>query len=367
MSRIWTTQLLAHIGQRVHLAGWLHHWRRLSRVSFLVLRDGRGLAQVVVEDPALSRRLDGLHRESLLSIDGFVQANPDAPGSVEVHDAAIEVVVPTTSSPPLDLSRPTLRASPSFVLDHAPVALRNPRLRARFEIASASMFGFRTTLRSLDFAEVQMPKIVSAATESGASVFSIDYFGRQAYLAQSPQLYKQIMVGVFERVFEIGPVFRAEPHDTPRHLNEYVSMDAEMGFIADHFTIMDILTKVLGGMVEAIRKDAATSLAVLDLSPPDIPATVPTLHFSEALELISRETGERVQDEMDLAPIHERWLGRWAQATHGSDYLFVVGYPMARRPFYTHPDSARPRYSNSFDLLFRGTDLVTGGLASAPL
>ena len=140
------------------------------------------------------------------------------------------------------------------------------------------------------------------------------------------------MVGVFERVFEIGPVFCAEPHDTPRHLNEYVSMDAEMGFIADHFTIMDILTKVLGGMVEAIRKDAATSLAVLDLSPPDIPATVPTLHFSEALELISRETGERVQDEMDLAPIHERWLGRWAQATHGSDYLFVVGYPMARRP-----------------------------------
>ena len=196
MSRIWTTQLLAHIGQRVHLAGWLHHWRRLSRVSFLVLRDGRGLAQVVVEDPALSRRLDGLHRESLLSIDGIVQANPHAPGGVEVHDAAIEVVVPTTSSPPLDLSRPTLRASPSFVLDHAPVALRHPRLRARFEIASASMFGFRTTLRSLDFAEVQTPKIVSAATESGASVFSIDYFGRQAYLAQSPQLYKQIMVGI---------------------------------------------------------------------------------------------------------------------------------------------------------------------------
>ena len=361
MSRIWTTQLLAHIGQRVRLAGWLHHWRRLSRVSFLVLRDGRGVAQVVVEDPALSRRLDGLHRESLLSIDGIVQANPHAPGGVEVHDAVIEVVVPTTGSPALDLSRPTLRASPSFVLDHAPVALRHPRLRARFEIASASMFGFRTTLRSLDFVEVQTPKIVSAATESGASVFSIDYFGRQAYLAQSPQLYKQIMVGVFERVFEIGPVFRAEPHDTPRHLNKYVSMDAEMGFIADHFTIMDILTKVLGGMVEAIRKDAATSLAVLDLSPPDIPATVPTLHFSEALELISRETGERVQDEMDLAPIHERWLGRWAQATHGSDYLFVVGYPMARRPFYTHPDPARPRYSNSFDLLFRGTELVSGG------
>jgi nondiscriminating aspartyl-tRNA synthetase len=332
MSRIWTTQLLAHIGQRVRLAGWLHHWRRLSRVSFLVVRDGRGLAQVVVEDPVLSRRLDDLHRESLLTIEGIVQANPHAPGGVEVHDAAIEVVVPTTSSPPLDLSRPALRASPSFVLDHAPVALRHPRLRARFEIASASMFGFRTTLRSLDFVEVQTPKIVSAATESGASVFSIDYFGRQAYLAQSPQLFKQVMVGVFERVFEIGPVFRAEPHDTPRHLNEYVSMDAEMGFIADHFTIMDMLTRVLGGMVQSVREEAATSLGVLDLSLPDVPATVPTLHFSEALELISRETRESVQDELDLAPVHERWLGRWAQATHGSDYLFVVGYPMATRP-----------------------------------
>ncbi len=223
------------------------------------------------------------------------------------------------------------------------------------------MAGFRAVLRAADFVEIQTPKIVGSATESGASVFAVEYFGGRAFLAQSPQLYKQVMVGVFERVFEIGPVFRAEAHDTPRHLNEYVSMDMEMGFIDDHTTVMSMLTRVIAGMVRAIREQAPDSLARLDVTLPDVPQTIPTLHFTEALALVERDSGAPPESDVDLTPQHERWLGRWARETHASDYLFVVGYPMAKRPFYTHPDHSRPGYANGFDLLFRGTELVTGG------
>jgi nondiscriminating aspartyl-tRNA synthetase len=213
----------------------------------------------------------------------------------------------------------------------------------------------------MDFVEIQTPKIVASATESGANVFAIDYFGTPAYLAQSPQLYKQIMVGVFERVFEVGPVFRAEPHDTPRHLNEYVSLDVELGFIRDHTTVMDVVTRVVGGMVAALHADAAEAVALLGVALPEVPARIPAMHFAKAQELILKETGEDVRGEPDLAPAHERWLGDWAHKVHGSDFLFVVGYPMAKRPFYTHPEPERPEFSNSFDLLFRGLELVTGG------
>lgn len=213
------------------------------------------------------------------------------------------------------------------------------------------MAGFRTTLDRLGFTEIHTPKIVGSATESGANVFRFDYFGRPAYLAQSPQFYKQTMVGVFERVYEVGPVFRAEPHDTARHLAEYVSLDAELGFITDHTDVMAVLRDVVAGMVESVA-----GLNRLSVALPIVPATIPALHFSEALEVVGAES-----DATDLAPSDERRLGEWARREHNSDFVFVTGYPMAKRPFYTHPEPARPAYSNSFDLLFRGVELVTGG------
>jgi nondiscriminating aspartyl-tRNA synthetase len=229
------------------------------------------------------------------------------------------------------------------------------------QVAAASAAGYRRTLEAHSFVEIFTPKLVGSATEGGANVFPVDYLGRPAYLAQSPQFYKQIMVGVYERVFEIGPVFRAEPHDTPRHLNEFVSLDFEMGFIEDHTTVMTMLTTVLRGMRAAIQEQAERALHLLDLALPEVPAVIPQVHFLEAQRMIAAATGEDVEGEPDLAPAHERWLGEWAQRTHGSDFLFVVGYPMAKRPFYTHPEPGRPACSNSFDLLFRGLELVTGG------
>jgi nondiscriminating aspartyl-tRNA synthetase len=212
----------------------------------------------------------------------------------------------------------------------------------------------------LGFTEVQTPKIVGSATESGANVFGIDYFGRPAYLAQSPQFYKQTMVGVFERVYEVGPVFRAEPHDTARHLAEYVSLDAELGFVADHHDVMAVLRDVVAGMLGSVAT-RTRALDVLGLTPPEVPERIPEIHFADALALVGKALGTDLSGEPDLAPEHERWLGEWARTEHGSEFLFVTGYPMRKRPFYTHPQPDRPEYSNSFDLLFRGLELVTGG------
>ena len=361
MERTWSTELGRHVDERVRLAGWLHRFRQLSQVSFLVLRDARGLAQVVVEDPELVEQLARLPHESVLAVEGLVVAQPQAPNGVEVHQPTVEVISAASDPPPFDLFRPSITAQLPTILDHAPLALRHPRHRAYFRLTAALLAGFRATLRRMDFVEIQTPKLVAAATEGGANVFAVDYFGRSAYLAQSPQFYKQMMVGVFERVFEVGPVFRAEPHDTPRHLNEYVSLDAEMGFIADHRDVMAVLTRVLQGMFTAAREEASDALALLSIEPPDVPEEIPSIHFAEAQELIAGATGEELRGELDLAPGHERWLGDWARRQFGSDFLFVVGYPMAKRPFYTHPDPDRPGSSNGFDLLFRGLELVTGG------
>jgi nondiscriminating aspartyl-tRNA synthetase len=361
MARIWSTELAAQAGQRVELAGWLHRFRQLSRVSFLILRDGRGLAQVVVETPDLLARLASLPNETVLSVTGDAVANPQAPGGIEVRASSVEVISVPAEPPPFDLYRPTLNAQLPTILDHAAVGLRHPHQRALFLISSASAAGYRAALRARGFVEIFTPKIVASATEGGANVFAIDYFGREAYLAQSPQFYKQMMVGVFERVFEVGPVFRAEPHDTPRHLNQYASLDFEMGFVADHTTVMSLLTEVLGEMIQAIREEAADAVALLGLTLPEVPPEIPSIHFSDAQRLISTATGEDLTDEPDLAPSHERFLGEWARSEHGSDFLYVTGYPAVKRPFYTHPEPGRPELTNSFDLIFRGLELVTGG------
>jgi len=361
VQRIHVQELAAQTGKRVRVAGWLHHQRQLSKLTFLLLRDRTGIAQVIVDRPELIQEVAALQTETVLDIEGRVIESAQAPGGVELHEPELRVLSPAAAPPPVDLRLGRLKEQLPVQLDHAPVSLRHPRKRATFEIAAASVAGFRSALDRLGFTEVQTPKIVASATEGGANVFGIDYFGRPAYLAQSPQFYKQTMVGVFERVYETGPVFRAEPHDTPRHLAEYVSLDAEVGFIEDHSTVMAVARDAVAGMVSGIGERAAGAVELLRLALPKVPAEVPHLHFREAQEMIEEATGDPVVGEPDLAPAHERWLGEWARSEHGSDFVFVVGYPMVKRPFYTHVDPARPEFSNSFDLLFRGLELSTGG------
>ncbi|MGC9348387.1 MAG: aspartate--tRNA(Asn) ligase, partial [Anaerolineae bacterium] len=211
------------------------------------------------------------------------------------------------------------------------------------------------------FVQIASPKIVASATESGANVFAIDYFGQRAYLAQSPQFYKQMMVGVFERVYEIGPVFRAEPHATARHVNEFISLDAEMGFIGDHRDVMQVVTRVVRTVLGHLQSHLSADLKLLEVEMPRAPETFPAIHFADAQHYIYDQHGEDCRGEPDLSPQHERWIGEWALKKHGSDFVFVTGYPMVKRPFYTHPQPDDPTYSNSFDLLFRGMEMITGG------
>ncbi len=362
-TRTPTTELAHHLGQRVQMQGWVHAMRKLGGVTFVILRDGWGTAQVIAEDEAqlAPLREGNLMPESVIIVEGEVHATPQAPGGLEVGNPTFTILTPVTEALPVLISKREINAALPTILDHAVVANRHPARRAIFRLGAGTMAAFRAHLNARGFTEIQSPKLVASATESGANVFGVDYFGRRAYLAQSPQFYKQVMVGVFERVFEVGPVFRAEPHDTIRHINEYVSLDVEFGFIEDHFTIMALLRDVLEGIFLHLTEHLAPELALAGANIPQVPATIPDIHFSEAQELIFKLHGLDVRGEPDLSPQDERWLGEWARQEHGSDFLYVTGYPMQKRPFYTHPDPARPAYSNSFDLLFRGIELVTGG------
>ena len=326
MERISTSELGAHVGEQVLLRGWLHRQRRLSSVAFVVLRDGRGTAQVVLDDAV------ELGPETVIEARGIVVENAQAPNGVELHGAELTVLASAEGRPPLELHRPEPREALPTRLDNAALALRHPMVRERFRLTARAIAAFRATLDGLGFTEIQTPMIVATATEGGANVFRLDYFGRDAYLAQSPQFYKQTMVGVFERVFETGPVFRAEPHDTGRHLAEYMSLDGELGFIADHRDVMEVVRACVSSMLSAVGL------------PP--PSSIPVVRFEDV----------RSGAEPDLAPADERRICR----EHG-ELVFVEGFPTAKRPFYTHPDPARPDRSRSFDLLYRGLEIVTGG------
>jgi len=349
----------AEPGSQVRLQGWVHRRRELATVTFLVLRDRSGLAQVVVRGGVVPPE------ETAVEVVGTATANTQAPGGIEVTAPTITALTDDAQTPPFELWRPQLGATLPTMLDHAPIAWRHPAQRIKWELAAAALRGFRSTLDAAGFTEIQTPKFVESATESGANVFEVDYFGRPAYLAQSPQFYKQQLVGVFERVYEVGPVFRAEPHDTVRHLAEYVSLDVELGFIEDHRDVLAVFREVIAGMLAAAAPIAERAEVTL----PVVPQAIPVIHFAEALALVGAPA-----DEPDLAPEHERALGAWALEEHGSDFLAVEGYPMRKRPFYTHPwtglaappsgltsGASAIEHSNSFDVLFRGLELVTGG------
>ena len=361
MENIRTVETGRFIGQQVCFTGWLQQLRRLGGINFIVLRDGWGTIQAVTENEADLAPIAEVGLESVIRLVGTAVSTPQAPGGVELHNPKVQLITPVSEQTPMPLNKAKIKAGVPTQLDHAVVTNRHPKRRAVFKLAAGVMAGFRATLMERQFTEIQSPKIVASATEGGANVFQLNYFGTPAYLAQSPQFYKQIMVGVFERVFEVGPVFRAEPHDTSRHINEYVSLDVEFGFIENHFTVMAMARDVIAGIVETLTTSYGTELNLLSANLPQVPANIPHIHFAKGQELILKLHGVDVRGEPDLSPQDESWLGEWAMQEHGSDFLFVTGYPMGKRPFYTHPNPANPEYSNSFDLLFRGIELITGG------
>jgi nondiscriminating aspartyl-tRNA synthetase len=360
VKRILTSELSEYVGQLVVLQGWLHNIRRQGKVNFVLLRDRSGIAQAFAT-PEDILPLKNVQTESIIEIEGVVVVAPPAPGGYELQEITVKVLNPTTEVAPFNIYQRELNSSLPYFLDHATVGQRHPRQRAIMKLVASTAQGFRTTLDRMGFTEIFSPKIVASATESGANVFAIDYFDRTAYLAQSPQFYKQVMVGVFERVYEVAPVFRAEKFDTARHVNEFISLDAEFGFIEDHLTVMDLLTKVIEGILDHLKINCAKELELLGVELPTFVNPVPRIYFPDAQEMIYKREGIDCRGEADLSPEHERAIGKWAKDEYDSDFVYVPGYPMIKRPFYTHPNPQDSRFSNSFDLLFRGIELVTGG------
>ncbi len=336
----------------IRLAGSVHTVRTLGGVAFLILRDRSGTIQVVAPGA-----LD-LPREAIVEITGTARGDPRAPGGVEVAATGITVLSQPAGPLPLDVSKPVLHAALETALDHRALSLRHPRSAAIFRIASALTGGFRRALAAEGFTEIHTSKLVGSATEGGAGLFRVEYPDRPAYLAQSPQLYKQICVGAFERVFEIGPVFRNEPHETTRHLNEYTSLDVEAAYL-DLDALLDLETRVLGAMLKEVAGTATSALNQLGVKAPAI-GRIARLRLEEArARLASR--GKRYAPEDDLDPAGERLLGE-VLAEEGHEFVFVTHYPAAARPFYAAPDPDDRALTLSFDLLFRGIEVTTGGM-----
>lgn len=358
-TRTLTAELPNHLDEIVLLKGWVHIVRKMKDFNFLVLRDRSGNAQVILSPEEIAK-LDGLQVETVVAVTGKVVEEPRAALGVEIHEATLEVISPVTEILPFEINKKVLKPAIDVFLNHAAVGLRAPSKQSTFRLYADLLAGFRGYLEPRGFTEIHTPILVGSATEGGANVFSLDYFGKTAYLAQSPQLYKQIMVGVFERVFEIGPAIRAEVHATARHLNEYNSLDVEMGYIESYADIMDLLIELIEFMIQTAVDRHPRDVKALAIQLPRF-GDVPRITFRRAQQIILDRNGEDRFAEPDLSPQDERWLGEWAAETHDSDFVFVTHYPSSKRPFYTMPDPAAPDTSLSFDLLFRGQELVTGG------
>ena len=338
----------------VTLHGMVHALRDLGGVTFLTLRTREGLVQCVCP-----RRPEGVREECAVSVSGVLRPESRAPGGAELAEARCTVLSRPAAPPPVPLSKKS-SLSMDTELSLRPVTLRAPRARAVFRIQAAVCWAFREFLQGEGFTEIHTPKLGRAGAEGGSSQFRVDYFGRKAVLAQSPQLYKQAMVGVFERVYEIGPVFRAEKHATQRHLNEYTSLDLEMGFLHSFTDLMALEQGFLRRLVALLRQEYAGELALLGAELPD-PEHIPAVRFDEAKRLAAEAYGYAIREPYDLEPEEEQHIGRYAKEVWGSDFVFVTHYPGRKRPFYTMDDPEDPRYTLSFDLLFRGVEITTGG------
>ena len=346
--------------QPVAVHGQIHALRHLGDVSFLVLRLPDGLVQCVLDQPGQHPVFSELQEEAAVRASGTLVGEGRAPGGLELHVTDLQILSLPHLPRPFALSRKTDNMSMDARLSWRPVLLRHQRERDIFRLQDGLCRGFRDFLHAQDFTEIHSPKIVSSGAEGGSNIFQLDYFGQKAFLAQSPQVYKQTMVGVYERVYEIGPVFRAEKHSTIRHLNEYTSLDFEMGFIDSFHDIMNMETALLRAMLQQLRQCCADELERLGVQLPVVDA-IPLVRFAEATQAVSERSGRRSRDPNDLEPAEERLISEWIRETQGSDFVFVTHYPSAKRPFYAMDDPADPQVTLSFDLLLNGIEITTGG------
>ena len=351
----------AQPGQTVKVNGAVHAIRNMGTVAFVILRKREGLLQGVYEEGTAKFDLKDIKEAATIEVEGVLEENEKAPGGIEIRMENLKILSqPKAEMMPLAISKWKLNTSLEAKLNYRSISLRNIRERAKFRIQEGLTRAFRDFLYSQGFTEIHTPKIGAKGAEGGANIFKLEYFHRPAVLAQSPQFYKQMMVGVFDRVFETAPVFRAEKHNTKRHLNEYTSLDFEMGYIDGFEDIMAMETGYLQYAMELLKKDYAQELKILGITLPEV-EKIPAVEFSDIKEKVSEKYGHKMRNPFDLEPEEEQLISQYAKEEWGSDFVFVTHYPSKKRPFYAMDDPKDPRYTLSFDLLFRGMEITTGG------
>jgi nondiscriminating aspartyl-tRNA synthetase len=361
MQRIINSETVKYLGKTIKVSGWVNSRRDHGGIVFLDLRDSSGILQIVAK-PDL---IEGVKEEYVLELEGDVQKRPEKMINPELETGEIELkaqkikILAKADSLPFDLREINLTLP--RLLDYRPLTFRNQKIRAIFKVEEEIISAFRNSLKGLGFSEFESPSIVPATAEGGAEVFHIDYFNHDAYLAQSPQLYKQIMVGAFEKVFTVTHVFRAEPSVTTRHLCEYISLDMEMGFIDSWEDLMDVGENLIKNIFAVITKNCQKELKLFGATLPKVSEKIPRIKMREAQEIILKRTGRDHKKEIDLDPEDEKEICEYAKEKFDSELVFITHYPTAKRPFYTFPDPKDPEYTLSFDLLCRGLEVVTGG------
>lgn len=347
-------------GKNVKVNGAVHTIRDMGDVAFIVLRKREGLLQCVYEEGKTQFDLKKLKEAAAIEVEGTVKPEERAPHGFEIRLDKITVLSEPAAPMPLAISKWKLNTSLEANLNNRAIALRNVRERAKFRIQEGVVRGFRDFLYSQGFTEIHTPKIGAKSAEGGANLFRLEYFHRPAILQQSPQFYKQMMVGVFDRVFETAPVFRAEKHNTKRHLNEYTSLDFEMGYIDGFEDIMAMETGFLQYMIALLKKDYAEELRLLGVTLPNVDK-IPTVRFDEAKEKVAEKYHRQIRNPYDLEPEEEALIGQYFKEEYDADFVFVTHYPSRKRPFYAMDDPADPTYTLSFDLLYQGLEITTGG------
>lgn len=359
--RVLSSKLKDEIGKTVHIEGWLHKKRMLGGLTFINVRDRGGVVQVLIEDKDEVEKLRGMQIGTVLAVDGPVKEEPRAPGGAEIYDAKLEVLVPVEAEPPIEIDKPLSHKSDNLdtLFEHRVVGLRNLQEQKVFKIRASLLRYLREFLTENEFVEINTPKILAGATEGGAEVFTIDYFGREAVLAQSPQFYKQIMTGVFERVFEIAPAYRAELSATSRHVSEVTMLDIEMGFIKGHEDVLDMVQDMTYHALTRVYEEHGADLKSLNAPELKLKEKFPRYTVAEVHEMYTKSTGTDTTKEKDLIPDEERWICDYAKKNEGCEAVFVTKFPVEAMKFYHKINPEDETTVLWGDLLFRGLEIAT--------
>ncbi len=361
MTRVLSSDIKNHIGKKIKVRGWLHKKRMLGGLNFINVRDRRGLTQILIQDKDEIEKLRGMQVGTVLSIEGEVVKDERAPNGAEIHEPKITVEVEVTEEPPIEIDKPIDHKPENLdtLFEYRALSLRNLQEQKVFKIRASMLRYIREYLTEHEFVEIQTPKLLAGATEGGAEVFKLDYFGQEATLAQSPQLYKQMLVGTFERVFEIAPAFRAELSATTRHMSEVMMLDIEMGFARDHDEVLDLVGDMTISVLKKVYKEHADDVKSINAPELVVADKVPKFTVAEIHELYTKANKTDTTDEKDLTPDEERWICEYAKKKHGSELVYAIDFPMQAMKFYHKINPDNPKTVLWGDLLFRGLEIAT--------